>query len=62
MSQLSDKMLEVYNGMIANNETSTSWRGVLTTQEWKIVINSAEDVSEINITAIRRDGGSGVPE
>ena len=62
MSQLSDKILEVYTNMVANNEVGAVWRGVFTTQEWKIIINRAEDSSQIDICAWRRDGGSGDPE
>ena len=62
MSQLSDKILEVYTGMVANNETSTVWRGVLTTQEWKINAWVTENSDTIEICARRRDGGEGAPE
>lgn len=59
MTILATKISEIVDAAIANNEV-TVWRGILSTQEWKILAQS--DGKEVYVRAIRRDDGEGEPE
>lgn len=59
MTLISTKISELVDAAIANNEVNV-WRGILSTQEWKIIAQS--NGKEIFVRAIRRDGGEGEPE
>jgi ssDNA-binding replication factor A large subunit len=59
MTLLATKISELVDAAIANNEVSV-WRGILSTQEWKILAQS--DGREVHVKAVRRDDGEGEPE
>jgi hypothetical protein len=59
MTLISTKISELVDAAIANNEVSI-WRGILSTQEWKVIAQS--NGKEILVKALRRDDGEGEPE
>lgn len=60
MTLLANKIAEVVDEALAQSKTVT-WRGILSTQEWKIIAHYIDN-DEINIKAVRRDDSTGAPE
>lgn len=61
MTLLTTKITEIINESIANS-TVVIWRGILDTQEWKILSQYDAEKNEITVRAKRRDDGDGEPE
>ena len=59
MTILASKIAEIFDDAVANNN-SVVWRGVLNTQEWKVLVDYKSN--DITIRVKRRDGGDGEPE
>ena len=59
MTLLATKIAEVVDEAIATNGVAV-WRGVLDTQEWKILVQY--DANSLTIKVKRRDNGDGEPE
>lgn len=59
MTLLATKIAEVVDEAIATNSIVV-WRGILDTQEWKIM--AQYETNSITIKVKRRDGSGGEPE
>ena len=61
MTLIATKIAEVVDAIIASGESHQIWRGLLDTQQWKIVVTYNKDNSEFSVRAVMRNG-SGEPE
>ena len=62
MTLLASKIAEIVDEAIANNNVYVAWRGILNTQEWKVLLQRDAETNEFIVRAIRRDSGDGEPE
>ena len=61
MTLLSTKVAELIDELIASGQPTLLWRGILSTQEWKIFL-SINERNVISAKIKRRDAGDGEPE
>jgi hypothetical protein len=59
MTLIANKIAEVYDNMVANNQPAAVWRGLLDGEDWKIGIDTRNDPSAnlVMITAKKRNNG-----
>lgn len=62
MKLISSKIAEIVDEALTTNSEIVVWRGVLDTQEWKIITQYETESAKIIIKVMRRDGGDGEPE
>lgn len=60
MTLLATKIAEIVEEALAT-KTNVIWRGILSTQEWKVLV-FFDDANNLSIRVKRRDNGSGDPE
>lgn len=62
MRLIANQIAQCVDDCITANTDAVIWRGILSEQQWKIVVNYDTETKSISLTARRRDGSEGDPE